>query len=119
MGKRISLVFCLGGHSSDSCWYYLLLLPPSTKPLVYITKITYYESEDAGSSTKVPTQDIASLMPEASLAQTPIHSATIKTPPRAKCGKHLHISKADLHRSDRLHSLNKGFESAICRDRDF
>jgi hypothetical protein len=118
MGKRISLVSCLGGHSLDSCWYYLLLLPPSTKPSVCITEITCSKSEDAGSSAEVPTQDTASLMPEASLAQTPIHFATIKSPPRAKRGKHLHISKADLRRSDRLHSLNKGFKSAICRDRD-
>lgn len=39
-------------------------------------------------------------------------------PPKKKRGKTLHISDADLRRSERVHNLNKGFKSSSCNDRN-
>lgn len=44
--------------------------------------------------------------------------AVTKKTPRAKRGKSLCISEADLRRSDRLHNISKGFKSPICQNRN-
>jgi len=96
---------------------------PFNKPSVTISELSCSESEDATEPSghvgnSVATQSMEP-MPADSMVQTPSPSLVATQPkPRSKRGKLLHLSEATLHRSDRLHSISKGFKSTIYKEKE-
>jgi len=45
--------------------------------------------------------------------------ATSRSPPKGKRGKSIHNLETDLRRSERVHSMHKGFKSPVCNDRNY
>lgn len=113
---------------------------PSTKPSVVITELAYSSSQliSVGSTDAFSDKDSAGLQAtqqvviledvpsdligsqasvgEQSTPPPPPPPALCKPMPRAKRGKAAPISDSHLQRSDRLHKLNKGFKSSVCKD---
>lgn len=129
---------------NSSAWTFPFTLP-STKPSVVITELAYaylcwlYQLISVGSTDAFSDKDSAGLQAtqqvviledvpsdligsQASVGeqstppQPPPPPALCKPMPRAKRGKAAPISDSHLQRSDRLHKLNKGFKSSVCKD---
>jgi hypothetical protein len=97
---------------------------PTSRPSICISEISYYDSDETGisaDSSSVQVDDLieATKAPvfDSSLLQTLAPSVLVKTMPRAKRGKLLHISESELRRSQRLHGLNKGFKPSSCKNK--
>lgn len=67
-------------------------------------------------SDQSPQASMDQLMPA---VQTPQASPTeVHATPKGKRGKPLHISEAELRRSDRLHGISRGYKSPVCKDKN-